>query len=152
MITFSANLWLLWGKTDRDKLRDCKCKVKSLSRVQLFATLCTVTQQGPLSMGFPRQEYWSRLHFILQGIFQTLGSNPGLPHWRKILYHLSHQGIPTERLELTYTHYCIQNRSLIWTYCTEQGIQQSIMTYMGKNNLKKSGYMYNRYSLLYTWN
>ena len=30
---------------------------------------------------------------LLQGIFPTQGSNPGLPHCRRILYHLSHQGI-----------------------------------------------------------
>ena len=30
----------------------------------------------------------------LQGIFQTQGSNPGLPHCRQILYCLSHQGSP----------------------------------------------------------
>ena len=30
-------------------------------------------------------------HFLLQGIFPTWGSNPGLPHCRKILYRLSHQ-------------------------------------------------------------
>ena len=29
---------------------------------------------------------------LLQGIFLTQGSNPGLPHCRQILYHLSHQG------------------------------------------------------------
>ena len=29
------------------------------SRVQLFATLLTVVHQAPVSMGFPRQEYWS---------------------------------------------------------------------------------------------
>ena len=33
-------------------------------------------------------------HSLLQGIFPTLGLNPGLPHCRQILYHLSHQGIP----------------------------------------------------------
>ena len=33
-------------------------------------------------------------HAFLQGIFQTQGLNPGLPHCRQILYHLSHQGIP----------------------------------------------------------
>ena len=32
-----------------------------LSRVQLFATPWTVAHQAPLSMGFPRQEYWSGL-------------------------------------------------------------------------------------------
>ena len=29
------------------------------SCVQLFVTQWTVTYQAPLSMGFPRQEYWS---------------------------------------------------------------------------------------------
>ena len=30
-------------------------------------------------------------HSLLQGIFPTQGSNPGLQHCRQILYHLSHQ-------------------------------------------------------------
>ena len=33
-------------------------------------------------------------HFLLQGIFATQGSNPGLSHCRQMLYHLSHQGSP----------------------------------------------------------
>ena len=33
-------------------------------------------------------------HFLLQGIFPTQGSNPGLPHFRRILYQLSHKGRP----------------------------------------------------------
>ena len=31
-------------------------------------------------------------HFLLQEIFPTQGSNPGLPHCGQTLYHLSHQG------------------------------------------------------------
>ena len=31
---------------------------------------------------------------LLQGIFPTQGSNPGFPHCRQTLYHLSHQGKP----------------------------------------------------------
>ena len=31
---------------------------------------------------------------LLQGIFLTQGSNPGLPHCRQILYQLSHKGSP----------------------------------------------------------
>ena len=38
--------------------------VKSLSRVRLFATPWTVAYQAPLSMGFSRQECWSRLPYI----------------------------------------------------------------------------------------
>ena len=33
--------------------------MKSLSRVRLFATPWTAAHQGPPSMGFSRQEYWS---------------------------------------------------------------------------------------------
>ena len=36
-----------------------KVKVKSLSRVRLLATPWTAAHQGPWSMGFSRQEYWS---------------------------------------------------------------------------------------------
>ena len=36
-----------------------KMKVKSLSRVRLFATSWTAAYQAPLSVGFSRQEYWS---------------------------------------------------------------------------------------------
>ena len=48
-------------------------------------------------MEFSRPEYWSRLPFPFQGIFPTQGSNPGLPHCRQILYHLSHQGSPKQK-------------------------------------------------------
>ena len=34
------------------------------------------------------------IHSLLQGIFLTQGSNPGLLHCRRILYHLNHQGNP----------------------------------------------------------
>ena len=40
-----------------------KVKVKSPSRVRLFATPWTVAYQAPPSMGFSRQEYWSGLPF-----------------------------------------------------------------------------------------
>ena len=59
---------------------NCKWKWKSLSRVWLFATPCQNTGVGSLS--------------LLQGIFPTQGSNPGLLHCRQILYQLSHQGSP----------------------------------------------------------
>ena len=40
-----------------------KVKVKSLSRVRLFATPWTAAYQAPPSMGFSRQEYWSGVPF-----------------------------------------------------------------------------------------
>ena len=71
-----------------------KGKVKSLSRVRLFATPWTVAHQAPPSTGFSRQQYWSGLPFPSPGIFLTQWSNPGLPHCRQTSYHLSHQGSP----------------------------------------------------------
>ena len=62
---------------------------QSLSCVRLFATPWTVARQAPLSVGILQEEYWSGLPSVLQGIFPTQGSNPGLPHCRQILYRLS---------------------------------------------------------------
>ena len=43
------------------------CMLSRFSSVQLFGTLWTVALQGPLSTGFSRQEYWSRLPFPTPG-------------------------------------------------------------------------------------
>ena len=66
-----------------------KWKWKSLSRVQLFATrgLCSPWNS-------PGQNTGVGSHSLPQGIFPAQGSNPGLLHWRQILYQLSHQGSP----------------------------------------------------------
>ena len=39
-------------------------KLKSLNHVRLFVSPWTVAHQVPLSMGFPRQEYWSGVPFL----------------------------------------------------------------------------------------
>ena len=56
-------------------------------RVQLFVTLWTVAHQAPLSMGFSRQEYWTELHALFQGIFLTQESNPHLLHGQEDSLH-----------------------------------------------------------------
>ena len=40
---------------------------------------------------------------LLQGIFPTQGSNPGLPHCRRILYQLSHKGSPIFNIVVLYS-------------------------------------------------
>ena len=54
-----------------------KVKMKSLSRVRLFATPWTVTYQAPLSMGFSRQEYWSGVPLPAPGDLPDPGIKPG---------------------------------------------------------------------------
>ena len=41
---------------------------------------------------FPGKSTGVGWHFLLQEIFQSQELNPGLPHCRQMLYHLSHQG------------------------------------------------------------
>ena len=53
------------------------------SYVRLLANLWTVACQAPLSMQFPKQEYWNGL---IEGMFLTEGSNPCLLLDRQILY------------------------------------------------------------------
>ena len=48
------------------------------SCVLFFVTLWTIACQAPLSIGFSRQEYWSRLHSLLQGKFPIQGLSPAL--------------------------------------------------------------------------
>ena len=47
-----------------------------LSRVRLFATPWTVACQASLSMGFPRQKYWSGLPFPTSGNLPNPGTEP----------------------------------------------------------------------------
>ena len=56
-----------------------KVKVKSLSCVQLFATLWTVVYEASPSMGFSRQEYCSGLPFPSPGDLPDPGVEPGSP-------------------------------------------------------------------------
>ena len=71
------------------------CSVLSNS----FVTSWTVAHQAPLSMEFSRQKHWiDSLLFPQKGIFLTQGSNPGLLHYRQILYCLSHRVSPSSSL------------------------------------------------------
>ena len=60
---------------------------QSLSHVQLYETPWTVAFQAPLSMGFPRQEYWRLLPF------SSLGDPPD-PEIKSILPALPVDSLP----------------------------------------------------------
>jgi len=78
-------------------LSEQKVKVKSLSRVGLFATPWTVAYQAPPSMGFSRQECWSGLPFPSPGDLPDPGIEPGSPtlqadtlpsKWTEVIFKL----------------------------------------------------------------
>ena len=70
-----------------------KCEV-----AQSCPTLCNPMDCSPPGFSVrgdsPGKNTGAGCHALLQGIFTTQGSNPGLLHCRQILYHLSHQGNP----------------------------------------------------------
>ena len=89
----------------------------SLSHVQLFATPWTVAHQDPLSMGFPRQEYWSVLSFTFPGDLPNPGIEPRSPALQADSLPLSHQGQLRQRYsdksETNTVHYHLYMSSLV---------------------------------------
>ena len=56
---------------------------QSLSCVKLFVTPWTIACQAPLSWNSPGKNTGVGSHSLLQGIFPTQESNPGLLHCRQ---------------------------------------------------------------------
>ena len=72
--------------TSEDKnqniMTESVCVLSCFSCARLFAALWTIARQAPPSMGFSRQEYWSGLPALLQGIFPNHGLNTCLLRWQ----------------------------------------------------------------------
>ena len=68
------------------------------------ATPWTIALQAPLSMGFPRQEY-----FILQRFFPAQGLNPHLLHWQVDSLPWNHQGIHLNKYFSWFVKWIYQN-------------------------------------------
>ena len=87
------------------------------SSVQLFATPWTIyiAQQAPLSMGFPSNTGVG-CPFLPQGIFLIQGSNPGLLHYRQILYPTEPPGKSCLPQLLSTTSDCIDVKQVLWFF------------------------------------
>ena len=68
---------------------------ESLSRVRLFVTPWTVAHQAPLSVEFPRQEYWSGLPFPSSGDLPDPGIKPRSPELQVDLWESAYNGFPS---------------------------------------------------------
>ena len=66
----------------------------ALRRVQVFAVPWTVACQTPLSMEFPRQQYWSGLPFLPSGDLPNSGIEPRSPALQANDLPLSRLGSP----------------------------------------------------------
>ena len=83
-------------RCDFEQITKSLWKWKIMLVVQLCPTLCDFMDCSPAGSSvrgnFPGQNTGVGGLSLLQGIFPTQGSNPGLPHCRWILYEQSHQG------------------------------------------------------------
>ena len=88
-----------------------------LSHVQLFETLWTVARQAPLSMGFPRQEYWSGLPFPPPVDLAYPGikpMSPGSPALAGGFFQTETPG----KLIITLQFSSVQSLSHVWLFVT----------------------------------
>ena len=74
------------GKRGKTSLKSphSEVKVKSLSRIRLFATPWTGAYQAPPSMGFSRQEYRGGLPFSSPGDLPNPGIEPRSPTFQAV--------------------------------------------------------------------
>jgi len=98
------------------------------SYVQLFVTLCTITQQAPLSMGFSRQEYRSGLPCPPPGDLPNPGTEPrsSVLQVYFFFHQLSYQRSPLRYIYiyiLLLLHHIPENSILAYSYLerTTQG-------------------------------
>ena len=70
------------------------CCALSLQSCPTLETPWTVAARLLCPWESPGKNTGVGCHALLQGIFPTQGLKPGLPHYRQIHYHLSHQGRP----------------------------------------------------------
>ena len=91
-----------WGGSEPELLekrfQNISLLLASFKSFQSYPTLCDPMDCSPPGSSFhwnsPGKNTGVSCHALLQGIFPTQGSNPGLPHYRQILCCLSHQGSP----------------------------------------------------------
>ena len=75
--------------------RRCVCSVAQSSLTLCDPMDCSLPGSS-VSGDSPGKNTGVGCQALLQGLFPTQGSNPGLPHCRQILYRLSHQGSPRD--------------------------------------------------------
>ena len=100
-------IFQMWQKSHACQIRHL---VFHISSDLAFAVLCAVLSWSavfdslqPMDCSLPGSSVHgdspgrntgASYHALLQGIFPTQGSNPGLPQCRQVLYQLSHKGCP----------------------------------------------------------
>ena len=88
---------LIWHTGNQNIQQDCAHQSKIISYLQYVGNKSTHTlspERSPLSMGLPRQEYWSRLPFTTPGDLPDSGIKLHLLHWRGRFFTAEPRGKP----------------------------------------------------------
>ena len=110
-----------WGHKESDMTEEMQQQVKTFQCISIILLCCikpcsyqhdggrgclvtklgptlanplTAARQAPLSVGFPRQEYWTELPFLSPGHLPDPGTEPMSPALQVDSLLLSHQGSP----------------------------------------------------------
>ena len=107
ILTFCVSVWFLLMFTESQAHRKglpwwwggwesaCQCRGKVKVEVKVTQSACLFVTPWTIELwNSPGQNTGVGSLSLLQGIFETQESNPGLPHCRRILYQLSHKGSP----------------------------------------------------------
>ena len=98
MFLLSQNFSVTVQILSRYSIYEDTLKYSESEVAQLCPTLCTPMDYSPPGSSVhgdsPGKNTGVGSHALLQGIFPTQGSNPGLPYCRWILYCLRHQASP----------------------------------------------------------
>ena len=103
-------IWTSWKLQGKLLEKQGVCVLKSLSGVRLCDPMDCSLLGSPVHGGSSGNNTRVGCHALLEGIFPTRGSSPGLPHCRQILYQLNHQGSPRT---LTWVAYSF-SRGISW--------------------------------------
>ena len=107
------------------------------------------SHQGPLSMGFPRQEYWSGLPFPSPEDFTNPGIEPGSPALWADALPSEPPGNPWANIQ-KHTHVVIPWRGCIFFICAHQTMENKLimkMLYLATKNLPKVKILWERFCL-----
>ena len=112
----------------------CRCIFSFLRNVQVVSRMCvlssvclfeTVACQAILSMGFPRQDYWSGLSFSSSGDRPDPGIEPMSPALQENSLPLSHQGSP---------YVCVHTSVLFFLHSQNIMFMKFILNFVCSNN------------------
>ena len=130
---FGGSVLLLRQLSTKKGLCVHPCMLSSFSHARLFVTPWTVAHQAPVSMGFSRQDDWSRLPHPPPGDLPHLGIKPASPDKKGMIW-------PQMSIVLRLINHVLYREELFVNYKSPGGGNGSLLQYscLGKSRGHRS--------------